>query len=378
MFMLRYTLLVMTLALSLSPAVLAAPLRNETGQVVKQVNPRQFFVPDAAWPKDLKVETDPAKLAEVARTTLAYIEAYPDDSDAVHAGLFQELGISLEDVRRTLRRLDEIVSDDLQAGRPSRLQDLKFLQQHFRLVRWNADQTGAKAQKVNVPDNRIRLTKYVVFEAQGKEQKQGEYNCALYALPPDEADLTQEAADARKDTLIRYRFDKQQVVAGALDKLGVKPMVWLNRQGLEDALMQGSVMVVMPNGQRRMFNVHRNNGIGYDRRIKEPRLQKRYWYFKEVNGIQGYGRDQKIAIQPGVTFAGDVYNFGLGKLVGINYSLPGKSVLRLGLIADTGGAFVPNLYQLDFLAGVYPDRASFQRGIAALPEYAQAYFLIAR
>ena len=54
----------------------------------------------------------------------------------------------------------------------------------------------------------------------------------------------------------------------------------------------------------------------------------------------------------------------------------GRSQLQLGVIADTGGAFLPNLHQLDFLAGVFGDRDEFYAATRNLPEYAQAYILI--
>jgi membrane-bound lytic murein transglycosylase len=229
---------------------------------------------------------------------------------------------------------------------------------------------------VQVSDERIRLTKYVVFEAQGSPVQTATHTCALYALPEEEAALSADQAEKEKAKLIRYRYTKQQAVDGALAKHKVKSLVWVNRQGLEDALMQGSLMVKMPDGQTRMFNVHRNNGIAYDRRIKDPRLQKRYWYFKEVAGIQGYGKDEKIIVQPAVTVAGDVYNLGLGKLFALRYPLQGKTVMRLAVLADTGGAFIPNLYQLDYLAGVFPTRESYSKGVMHLPEYASASVLL--
>lgn len=365
------------LAGGLGLSALGFTLVNEEGKQVQTIKASSYFTPATALGAG-KIETDPQKLAAVARTTLSYIKGHAGNP-AVHAGLFKEMGVSLAQVEKTLQTIIKTVDEDTKAKRPSRLLQSAFLEKNFRLIKWKADGAGAKSHKVNVPDARIRLTKYVVFEAKGKPNKTAENNIALYAIPDEEAKLTAEQADARKDSLLRFKYTKQQVVAGALEGKAVKPLVWLNRQGLEDALLQGSIMVTMPDGKKRMFNVHRNNGIAYDRRIKDPRLQNRYWYFKEVAGILGYGQDDKIVIQPGVTFAGDVYNLGLGKLVAIRYpQAGGKTALRLGLIADTGGAFVPNLYQLDYLAGVYPDRASFQKGIASLPEYADAFVLIAR
>ncbi|MGV3525384.1 MAG: hypothetical protein ACO1RX_14230 [Candidatus Sericytochromatia bacterium] len=368
--------LILMLTAHVSLNAQAAVLVNEAGEAQQEVDARSYFAPAAQFAAG-RVDTDPAKLAQVARETLAYLNKYPNDR-AVQANLLSELKVTPAALRRTLEKIVQTEAEDRAAKRPSRLLDPKWLEQEFELVRWSADTAGARNNRVTLPDRRLRITKYVVFEGKGSPVQTATHTCALYAVPDEEINQTLEQADARKAQLLRYRYTKQQIVAGALKGKGVKPLVWLTRQGLEDALMQGSIMVTMPDGKKRMFNVHRNNGIAYDRRIKDPKDQARYWYFKEVAGILGYGQDEKIIVQPGVTFAGDVYNLGLGKLIAIRYMLQGKPVLRLGVLADTGGAFVPNLYQLDYLAGVFPDRAAYQRGVAALPEYAETFLLIAR
>ncbi|MGE3724611.1 MAG: hypothetical protein AB7I41_03615 [Candidatus Sericytochromatia bacterium] len=370
-----------TLALGLAAGAWAVPalfpLKNEARQVVSQVAPEQYFKATQPGLQGVKLETDPVKLAEVARSTLAYLNKHAkDDPEAVNAGILGGLGVSLEQVKASLAFVVTTTEDDQAAKRPFRLSNPTFLEQHFRFFQWHSDRQAAAAHKVQVSDGRIRLTKYVVFEALGSAVKTATQTCALYALPEEEAALSADQAEKEKAKLIRYRYTKQQVVDGALGQHKVKPLVWVNRQGLEDALMQGSLRVQMPGGQTRMFNVHRNNGIAYDRSIKEPRLQKRYWYFKEVAGIQGYGKDEKILVQPAVTVAGDVYNLGLGKLIALRYPLQGKTVMRLAVLADTGGAFIPNLYQLDYLAGVFPSRESYRKGVMHLPEYASATVLL--
>ena len=94
-----------------------------------------------------------------------------------------------------------------------------------------------------------------------------------------------------------------------------------------------------------------------------------------MGNIQGYGyaSEAKIPIEPGVTFAGDILNIGLGKIIAIEDSYQN---IRLGIIADTGGAFVPNLHQLDLFAGIFPDRTAYQQAVQKLPEYAKAYILL--
>lgn len=355
---------------------LAHPLVNEKAEVTANINARQYFQPVKQL-AGKAVLTDPKKLLTVAKNSLAYLEQHPQDP-AVTAGLFQEMGYDLNAAKRTLKTIISTIESDTQNKRAQRILDPRWLEQNFQLLHWSADTAGAKKHNVKMVDKRLRITKYVVFSSPGSPVKTARFNTALYALPADEAQLSNEDAEAKKSSLMRYRYTKQDAVNGKLDSLGVKPLVWLPRQGLEDALMQGSLMVTMANGQQRMFNVHRNNGIGYDRNQKNPWLQRRYWYFKEVAGILGYGNDDKVLVEPTVTFAGDVFNLGLGKVVAMRYLQQGKPVIRLGILADTGGAFLPNLYQLDYLAGLFPSRAAYQKGVAHLPTYADTYILMAR
>ena len=138
--------------------------------------------------------------------------------------------------------------------------------------------------------------------------------------------------------------------------------------------MQGTVLVNFTDGTKEFLNVDKNNGMSYIRGLKAT-AQKRYWYFQEVDAIKGYGYkiDAKISIKPGVTFAGDVLNIGLGRII---VTEDNQKRLKMGVIADTGGAFLPNLYQLDFLAGTFASEKDFEQYIQKLPEYTNAYILV--
>lgn len=157
----------------------------------------------------------------------------------------------------------------------------------------------------------------------------------------------------------------------------VEPIAYLTRQGLEEALMEGTILIKFTDGTEEYFNVDRNNGMPYIRGLKAT-AQKRYWYFRKVNAIKGYGYkiDAKISIKPGVTFAGDVLNIGLGKIIVLEHTISGRKQLQMGVIADTGGAFLPNLHQLDFLAGIFNNHQEFGKKIAQMPDYANAYILV--
>jgi membrane-bound lytic murein transglycosylase len=142
-----------------------------------------------------------------------------------------------------------------------------------------------------------------------------------------------------------------------------------------EALMQGSVEVTLPDGTVRMFNVHENNGRPYDPAVKDPDLQARFWYFREVPGILGV---EQIPLRPRAAVAGDVWNLGLGKVVALDWPTPSGPELRLAVLADTGGAFEPNLFQLDWLAGTFPDRAAWQRASEGDPKHVGASVLVRR
>jgi hypothetical protein len=56
--------------------------------------------------------------------------------------------------------------------------------------------------------------------------------------------------------------------------------------------------------------------------------------------------------------------------------MTGKQHLQMGIIADTGGAFLPNLHQLDFLAGIFNNNTDYVARVKKLPDYEKAYILV--
>jgi hypothetical protein len=259
------------------------------------------------------------------------------------------------------------LQQDLKQNRSIRLQDPKFLNKNFRAIQWTALNPATPDQQ------QIRMTKYAVFTHPGSHTPTPEFNAGLYALKPG-TDI---------DTL-RLKYTKQDVLKNIYEPKGqefgaVEPLAYLDREGLESALMEGTVLIKFTDGTSKFFNVDRNNNIPYIKGV-EPTEQKRYWYFKPVTAIKGFGQtiETKISLKPGVTFAGDVLNIGLGRIVVTENSIGGKPQLHMGIIADTGGAFLPNLHQLDFLAGVFDTKADFTNYTRKLPEYTRAYILIKR
>jgi membrane-bound lytic murein transglycosylase len=325
------------------------------------------------------------ELCFVASETDKYLaKGHAYDPAAIHGGKLPGLQADLARVRATLNFICQIQQQDQQAGRPSRLAQSDFLQQHFEFVRWYPDRAAAKKLSKNkpllenIPSDKILQTKYYVRIATGSKQKSAQHTQALYGLPYDEAQLPLAQADQLGKKITRFQLGKQAIVQGALEQkpLRAPALIWLSREDLEGALLQGTAVIPSNQGYR-YFNVHRHNGISYDRTLT-PEQQQRYWYFKEVQSVLGYGKDAdyKIPITPQVTVAGDIRHFGLGKLVLMATAENGTLHYRLNILADTGGAFDNNQFQLDWLSGYYRDWDHYYQANKHRADYSQAWFLL--
>lgn len=315
-----------------------------------------------------------AALCATAKQTLDYLnkgEQY--DPLVIHAGVVHPIPLSR--VKATLRFICQ---------HQDQLNDPVFLKQHFDFVRWSPDIQYAKQFSKNkpllknLPHDQILMTKYYVHLANASKLPRSNRPYAIYALPEEEKKLTIEQANAMPN-LIRFQYGKQAILAGALKNKPVPALAYVSRDDLESALMQGTIVANMGGANRvKIFNVNRNNNIQYNR-LKQPFDQERYWYFKEVEGIKGYGKDSeyKITVNPEVTFAGDLAQLGLGKVLMIQYpEKSGHHLTQIGVLADTGGAFENNLYQVDYLAGLYHGKADFTQSTRHLPDYVTAYFMV--
>lgn len=321
-------------------------------------------------------------LCDVAAGTLDYLnKGSRYDALANHSGISERFGGNLDRVKRTLSFICLINQQDKRSGRSSRLHDINFINQHFDVVRWlpNKQQAAKFADNKpllqRIPQHKLLLTKYYIKKAKGSSKPTPQTPYALYEVPYDEQALTLEQADAKRADIVRYRFNKQQVLTGVLDRQQLaKPMIWLSRNDLEDTLMQGTVMIEGDDNEPLSFyNVHRNNGIVYDRNLKKEQ-QGRYWYFKQTKSVLGYGKDAsyKIPIKPLVTVAGDLKFLGLGKLIMLSHN--GEH--RLTVLADTGGAFANNQYQLDYLGGYFYGWKDYINTYRHFPDYVEARILL--
>jgi hypothetical protein len=328
------------------------------------------------------IQVDTADLCNVANNTVDYIKTFPDDKFAVHAGTIIE-GIDIKRVVKTLKFLCNLPSNKKLTK--------KYLVENFDFYRWLPDKKQAnkiannstnKVKKrllTNIPEQQIFITKYYTKLLKADENPSEKFNQALYALPYDEMSFSLEEAEEKKGNLTRFKYTRQQIINGALleNKLA-KPLIWLTEEALHDVLLQGTGVVEL-DGSKRYFNVHRNNGIAYDYTLGK-REQARYWYFSEVPSTLGYGKTlaNKIAIKSNVTFAGNVKQLGLGKLFLINYNVGEKVINNLGVLADQGGAFDNNLFQLDFLRGSYYGWKDYYQNNKHLPDYANTWLMLVK
>ncbi len=331
----------------------------------------------------LTVTTDPHALLAAAEETRNHLHShhmlktytdmiksnYPPNTIASSFNI--KKSIFTVQAEKTLNFIIWAIKDDIKHQRTFRILDPQFLTKNFSIISWKPDTQRAQEKKVALIDkDHIHVTRYAIFTASGSINKTSATPCALYAL------TNKEAIDT-----IRFRFTKQEVVAGAFEKPpftnSVKPLVWLDREDLEQALMQGTISVTMPNGTTQFFTVDKNNGIDYDQRIKNKHLQKRYWYFKPIKQTDSNSRSYVIK-HPNVMLAGDIFTIGLGKLIALHYTNheTKQKEIRLCLLTDTGGAFTNNLYQVDLFAGTFANPDELYAQTRHLPKNAQAYVMV--
>lgn len=314
------------------------------------------------------IVTGPQALKQVAQDTLHYLETHSlNRKSLVDPTGFRSL-MSFDDVKKTLRFIIDVIQED--AGKEKqRIHSTTFLKHHFKFLQWNADWKSAQSHNIQMPhDGQIRLTMYGILTAQASHKKTASFPCGLYKL---------------NDHSIQKKYTKQQILGGVLEESHNKSkrtaLAWVSRQDLEDALMQGTVLVQFPDGSYKMLNVDKSNGIPWNKKQKNTLAQKRYWFFRElVNPSKPLDQMiQKFKDRKNVIFAGDLHHIGLGKLIAIAYVNPtnNRHELRLGVLADTGSAFHENLYQLDLYGGLFKNRHALKDALGRFPPATHAYIL---
>lgn len=331
-------------------------------------NSEQFFDLSQTPFSNEFVATNPYYLMQAAQDTLNFLNSTKGkQNDCIAPKHFNSV-LPREKIESTLKFIISTIKQDMHKNK-FRILDPNFLNNNFNFVRWKADASTAQKNGIRLPqDGQIRLTSYAIFCVRGNTHKTKAFPCAIY-----------QAFDSN----IALKFTKQQVLAGILEKPEnkkyVRALAWLSRDDFEDAIMQGTIMIKLPDDKERVFVANISNNIEYDRKESDPRHQRRYWFFKEAKNSNWTIEQLKKRLKnrQNVIFAGDIYNIGIGKIIAIKHPNPitHKNEIRLGVLADTGGAFVRNLYQLDLFAGIFNSRAELSAYLKNIPIKAEAYIL---
>ncbi|MBU4387212.1 hypothetical protein KJ644_01935, partial [Candidatus Dependentiae bacterium] len=343
---------------------------NKNGQVIKRQDVLNFFRPANKALTAEKIDTDPIKLREAAIYSLNLLNSSKSNLSTTNPYILNQRLINIDRVKETLKFIIQLVENDQKTNYPYRILDPVFLNIHFSFLRWTGDKESAKNNGKTIFKDAIYLTHYATFEIVGSYQQSEEYKYALYSI-----------INKNFENDLRFKISKQNILKGTLNlpeyKNKVKPLVWLSRDGLEEALMQGTAVVKMPDDKEFVFCVDKNNGFAYDKNIKDRKDQKRYWYFKPLNNNQK-NKSSNLLDLGGVIFAGDIYNLGLGKIIAIRYKnrITRATEMRLGVLADSGGAFINNLYQLDFYGGIFTNYDDFYSWVRPMPKNVQAYIVV--
>ncbi len=330
---------------------------------------RQHFTEHKATPCDntAQITTKPEALLEVIQDSLAFIDKrWPADASILDPTAFGQTSFPFSRVVQTLKYLETVIKKDLKKG-VHRIHSPQFLQDHFDFIKWHPDNTTAQERGAFLKKERLRRTVYVTYQVEGSAHKTDLYRYPLYRL---------------KHGHIPPTLTKQEIFNGALsqpkyDKL-VKPLVWLSQEGVEDALLQGTIIVKMPDGKKRIFTNDKHNGFAYEQPISPVARQKRYWFFKESSPHHTTHFVDRLAQRKGIVLASDIDNIGLGKLVMLSAVNPQTNTQEMSLcvIADTGGAFKKNLFQVDMFGGIFSSKEAVKNYIKTIPEYVDAYLLV--
>ncbi len=354
------------------------PVIGEGGrETSRHVEPAELFEDVEVFWEDHDAVSSPRDLAAMARSAGQRLDRQEGQGRPAPHGMLDQLGISAEEVRATLQFVADVERED-RGESYQRLSDPEWIEAHFRVLRWHADLQGAGQHRVRLADGQIRLTRYLAYRFPGSVEPTAEFDTALYSLPSDEVGLSSRAAGSTVG-LIRSLLTRKQVLDGAFESGGrhqgaAVPLVYLRREHVHEALLQGTVQVVLADGTRRTFSVHRNNGRSF-RHGHTAENQDRFWYFRETESDDQGGVNNGIALRPFVAVAGDVNNLGYGGL----YALEGENgSLRLVVLADTGGAFQPNMYQFDLFTGTHESREALNAATAHIPSRPAAYMLVLR
>lgn len=323
---------------------------------------KQFFSPASPNLSYCSVATDPQALLAVAREALSVLERHL----VTHQSIFNPVPfaayVPLDGTIKTLQFLIDTINSDTKSGEPQRVLDPLFIQENFNFLKWRPDKLMGTAHQEKVAlDDQLRLTYYVIYEAAGSYVQTAHQPHALYQL---------------LDNSVKNLYTKQNILYGALEKeehrRHVRPLCWVSRDALEQALLQGTIIITFPDGKKQVFGINAHNGIPFDKKLRKMWDQKRYWFFSKI-GLHRY--EERIAQRAGIVLAGDVHTIGFGKLFVLDALNPltKNRELRLGLLVDSGAAFSNTMYKLDVFSGIFPSRSRVQEYVKTQPMFSHAY-----
>ena len=334
--------LFLTLSAPAKPWTIVSP-EGVTHAYPEQIPPSEWLVVEP-----LPIENIPPFDSRAFLEQCANTHAYLKRNPSAPLGLLAELGYTQE---RRIQAYETILSAQ---NNPTQLYDVNWWHTHFQRVRIH-DRTKENPSS-------IRLTKYVVYQVQGSTEKTEVYNHALWGI----------AEGHPKESL--YTHSRIDILAGILENQShVQPLVWLTQNDALEAQMQGTVEVSFPDKSKKLYNVHLHNNMPYQKGVPYTE-QHRYWYFRAVDFVYGWGEDDKVPITKDTSFAGDVENLGFGTIMWIQS--PQRS--QMGLLVDTGGAFQPNIGQFDWFIGSVRNKEHFYERATEYPSYGTVDLLLPR
>jgi hypothetical protein len=332
---------------------------------------------------EYNIRTNPNNLLKAANYALKHFNSSNKYySNLTKSSLLEKSIISRTQTKQTLKYMINIIKNDARNKRKkSRILNSKFLQKYFTFIKWNCDKKEAIKNNVTIPkwydqgelkNGKIKLTSYAVFKIKGSYYKTKYYPHALYEIK----------SKSFKDKL-RQKYSKQTILQGVLEKeifkKHIKPLVWVSRKDLEEALMQGSIIAKMPDKKEKFFNICVSNGLPYNKKLKNKFLQNKYWYFKEIQNPKKIQEQRlmEFVTLGGSAFAGDIESIGIGKIIALRYKNPitKNKELYLGILADKGSAFSNNLYQIDLFSGILNNKRDFYKELKKFPPSVEVYIL---
>lgn len=334
------------------------------------------------------IDSDTKSLDLLSNACLNFFNTSKDDASQNIGNSLRNSGLTMGQIIATLKFINLVQQEDrefMQFGKRQidgslwsyRMSKYWFILQNFDFYRVSGNLQSARLNKVNLPYGKTKITKYAIFELEMSLLATNKNDMEIYGLPEwvnPKTGLQQ----------YRLRFTKQEIFDGVYRVGGLaagkaKPLGYTSRNNLELALLQGTFVGHFADGSKKIYAIAGSNEYPFDNTEKQFQ-QKRYIYFKESDDFYGYGKvkEEKIKIQPGLTFAGDINQFGLGKLMLMCYedTVTKTMKAKIGILADTGSAFVENSFHFDFLSGVYESKKTFYKEADKIPHFCEMYILI--